>query len=221
MGEFDSLGAFLEHVSLVMDADRAADGDRVSLMTLHGAKGLEFDVVFLPGWEEGLFPHQRALDENGKEGLEEERPGLCRHHAREAAAHHQLRAEPAGARPWQSAMPSRFLDELSEEHAELVMKTPVMVTGGMARPMAGYGASRFEEDAHAVRLCERPRRDGSARRRIGRRRAARNRARGAPRGDRRRVGGEEHGERWRTGSSWGRGCSTRSSGMGRQRDRGE
>ena len=73
MEEFPDLGAFLEHISLVMDADGKDAGERVSIMTLHGAKGLEFDTVFLPGWEEGLFPHQRSLDESGRAGLEEER----------------------------------------------------------------------------------------------------------------------------------------------------
>ena len=73
MGEFPDLGAFLEHVSLVMDVESADGGERVSIMTLHAAKGLEFDLVFLPGWEEGLFPHQRSLDDNGRAGLEEER----------------------------------------------------------------------------------------------------------------------------------------------------
>ena len=71
--EFPDLNAFLEHVSLVMEASESSDGDRVSIMTLHGAKGLEFETVFLPGWEEGLFPHQRSLDEKGRNGLEEER----------------------------------------------------------------------------------------------------------------------------------------------------
>ena len=73
MEEFENLQGFLEHISLVMDRDGGADDDAVSLMTLHSAKGLEFDNVFLPGWEEGLFPHQRALDEQGRAGLEEER----------------------------------------------------------------------------------------------------------------------------------------------------
>ena len=73
MEEFENLQGFLEHISLVMDRDSGADADAVSLMTLHSAKGLEFDNVFLPGWEEGLFPHQRALDEQGRAGLEEER----------------------------------------------------------------------------------------------------------------------------------------------------
>src|SRR6266480_1668814 len=73
MAEFENLGGFLEHVSLVMDNAAEAGGDMVNLMTLHSAKGLEFDTVFLPGWEEGLFPNQRALDDQGRVGLEEER----------------------------------------------------------------------------------------------------------------------------------------------------
>ena len=68
LAEFESLGEFLEHVSLVMENDEQATDDKVNLMTLHGAKGLEFDTVFLPGWEEGLFPHQRALEERGEHG---------------------------------------------------------------------------------------------------------------------------------------------------------
>src|SRR6202000_3297410 len=73
MEAFENLGGFLEHVSLVMENAEASDRDQLSIMTLHGAKGLEFDIVFLPGWEEGLFPSQRSLDENGMKGLEEER----------------------------------------------------------------------------------------------------------------------------------------------------
>ncbi len=121
MGEFPSLAAFLEHVSLVMEAESGEGEDRVSIMTLHAAKGLEFDIVFLPGWEEGLFPHQRALDENGRAGLEEERRlayvGLTR--ARRAAkiyfaANRRVRGL------WQSSAPSRFIDELPADHVEVV-----------------------------------------------------------------------------------------------------
>ena len=148
MEQFDSLGAFLEHVSLVMDADQAADGDRVSLMTLHGAKGLEFDVVFLPGWEEGLFPHQRALDENGQEGLEEERRlayvGITRAKRRLTISFAQNRRVHGS---WQSAMPSRFLDELSEEHAEVVIESGGHGYGRYGMANGGYGASRFDEAA--------------------------------------------------------------------------
>src|ERR1700683_5087868 len=73
MEQFESLAAFLEHVSLVMELEQNDSEDRINLMTLHAAKGLEFDTVFLPGWEEGLFPSQRTMDENGVAGLEEER----------------------------------------------------------------------------------------------------------------------------------------------------
>ena len=73
LADFETLAGFLEHVSLVMENDSNSEGERVSMMTLHGAKGLEFDTVFLPGWEEGLFPSQRTLDEGGLKGLEEER----------------------------------------------------------------------------------------------------------------------------------------------------
>jgi DNA helicase-2/ATP-dependent DNA helicase PcrA len=146
MDQFDSLAAFLEHVSLVMDADQAADGDRVSLMTLHGAKGLEFGVVFLPGWEEGLFPHQRALDENGQEGLEEERRlayvGITRAKRRLIISFAQNRRVHGS---WQSALPSRFLDELAVEHAELKIESGGYGYGRFGAANGGYGASRFDE----------------------------------------------------------------------------
>ncbi|MCR4379419.1 MAG: UvrD-helicase domain-containing protein, partial [Rhodospirillales bacterium] len=119
LSEFDTLTSFLEHVSLVMDNEDLATTDKVTVMTLHGAKGLEFDTVFLPGWEEGLFPHQRALDETGVQGLEEERRlayvGLTR--ARRTA----LISFAANRRifgQWQSSLPSRFVEELPRDHIE-------------------------------------------------------------------------------------------------------
>ena len=117
--EFETLPGFLEHVSLVMESTENAQGDMVNLMTLHGAKGLEFDTVFLPGWEEGVFPHQRAMNEEGARGLEEERRlayvGLTR-------ARHNVVISFAANRhlygSWESCLPSHFLDEIPEEHIE-------------------------------------------------------------------------------------------------------
>jgi len=116
---FETLSGFLNHVSLVMDNDEAATGDRVSLMTLHAVKGLEFDTVFLPGWEEGLFPNQRALDEGGVKSLEEERRlayvGLTRARRRAIVSHTANRRIYAN---WQSSITSRFIEELSEANVE-------------------------------------------------------------------------------------------------------
>ncbi len=131
LGEFDSLAGFLEHIALVMENAEAADGDQVSLMTLHAAKGLEFDVVFLPGWEEGVFPNPRALDEKGAAGLEEERRlayvGLTRARKSVEISHAASRRLYGG---WQSAIPSRFVEELPPEHVEPVdesgLYTPVL-----------------------------------------------------------------------------------------------
>ena len=99
-----------------MENEENAEGDRVSLMTLHGAKGLEFDTVFLPGWEEGLFPNQRAMDESGIKGLEEERRlayvGLTRARRRAIVSHAANRRIYAN---WQSSIPSRFLEELPDD----------------------------------------------------------------------------------------------------------
>ena len=121
MHEFETLQGFLEHVSLVMDADTADGDERVSLMTLHAAKGLEFDVVFLPGWEEGLFPHQRSLDESGQAGLEEERRlayvGLTRARRVAKVSFAQNRRNRG---LWQAAAPSRFVDELPEANVEVM-----------------------------------------------------------------------------------------------------
>jgi DNA helicase-2/ATP-dependent DNA helicase PcrA len=120
MEDFENLAGFLDHVSLVMDSDAAGDDDKVNLMTLHSAKGLEFDTVFLPGWEEGLFPHQRPLDEHGRAGLEEERRlayvGITR--ARQAVRISFV-ANRRIHNLWQNSLPSRFIDELPEEHVEV------------------------------------------------------------------------------------------------------
>jgi DNA helicase-2/ATP-dependent DNA helicase PcrA len=120
LADFETLAGFLDHVSLVMENEENAEGDRVSLMTLHGAKGLEFDTVFLPGWEEGLFPHQRAMDESGNKGLEEERRlayvGLTRARRRAIVSHAANRRIYAN---WQSSIPSRFLDELPSDQIEV------------------------------------------------------------------------------------------------------
>jgi DNA helicase-2/ATP-dependent DNA helicase PcrA len=111
--EFDTLPAFLEHVALLTDNAEKSGGDMVSVMTLHAAKGLEFDTVFLPGWEEGLFPNQRALDDKGVAGLEEERRlayvGLTRARRR---AYVSFAANRRVFNQWQAAIPSRFLREL-------------------------------------------------------------------------------------------------------------
>src|SRR5450432_397452 len=122
MEGFETLTGFLEHVSLVMEIAQDESGDRINLMTLHAAKGLEFDTVFLPGWEEGLFPSRRTMDENGLAGLEEERRlayvGLTR-------ARQRVRLSFAANRrvhgSWQSALPSRFLNEIPEAHVEMVV----------------------------------------------------------------------------------------------------
>ncbi|QYX58298.1 UvrD-helicase domain-containing protein [Roseovarius sp. SCSIO 43702] len=131
---FENLQGFLEHVSLIMDNESDEAGEKVSIMTLHAAKGLEFPAVFLPGWEDGLFPSQRSMDENGLKGVEEERRlayvGITR-------AEELCTISFAGNRrvfgQWQSSLPSRFIDELPEEHVEVL--TPPGLYGG------GYGAA--------------------------------------------------------------------------------
>ncbi len=117
MADFDTLPAFLEHVSLVMEATENAQGDQVSLMTLHGAKGLEYDVVFLPGWEEEIFPSRHAIDENGIAGLEEERRlayvGITRAKRRASISFVANRFLYGS---YVNALPSRFLAELPDAH---------------------------------------------------------------------------------------------------------
>jgi len=141
MEEFDSMAGFLEHIALVMDTDSSADNDAVSIMTLHSSKGLEFDTVFLPGWEEGLFPSQRTLDENGRAGLEEERRlayvGLTRARKR---AHVRFASNRRMHGLWQSTIPSRFLDELPETHVDVIEAESSY--GGYGS--SSYGTSRFD-----------------------------------------------------------------------------
>jgi DNA helicase-2/ATP-dependent DNA helicase PcrA len=131
---FENLQGFLEHVSLIMDNESEEAGEKITLMTLHAAKGLEFPAVFLPGWEDGLFPSQRSMDESGTRGLEEERRlayvGITR-------AEEVCTISFAGNRrvygQWQSQMPSRFIDELPADHVEVL--TPPGLYGG------NYGAA--------------------------------------------------------------------------------
>jgi DNA helicase-2/ATP-dependent DNA helicase PcrA len=140
MEEFENLAGFLEHISLVMDTERSESEDAVNVMTLHAAKGLEFDTVFLPGWEDGLFPSQRTLDDQGRAGLEEERRlghvGLTRARKR-AKIFFATNRRNHGL--WTTNIPSRFLDELPAANVE------VTESKGSFGGAAGYGASRFDE----------------------------------------------------------------------------
>ncbi len=115
LAEFESLQGFLDHVALVMENEQSSSDAKLSMMTLHGAKGLEFDTVFLPGWEEGVFPNQRALDEGGNKSLEEERRlayvGITRARQRAIISHAANRRIYAN---WQTSVPSRFIAELPE-----------------------------------------------------------------------------------------------------------
>lgn len=120
MEEFESLPSFLEHVALVMENTENTIGPMITIMTLHGAKGLEFDCTFLPGWEEGLFPSQRSMDENGLKGLEEERRlayvGITRARKRSYISYAANRRMYGS---WINAIPSRFIDELPDDHIEV------------------------------------------------------------------------------------------------------
>ncbi|MCE2566057.1 ATP-dependent helicase [Komagataeibacter sp. FNDCF1] len=143
LADYENLGGFLEHVALVMDAEDRSGADSMSIMTLHGAKGLEFDTVFLPGWEEGVFPSQRTLDEGGLKGLEEERRlayvGITR--ARKLAIiSHAANRRIYGN--WQSAIPSRFVEELPAEHIESRGDTSNGRRGFAGRP-AVFGSTPF------------------------------------------------------------------------------
>jgi DNA helicase-2/ATP-dependent DNA helicase PcrA len=147
---FENLQGFLEHVSLIMDNEQEDGEPKVTLMTLHAAKGLEFPAVFLPGWEDGLFPSQRSMDESGLKGLEEERRlayvGITR-------AEEVCTISFAGNRrvygQWQSQMPSRFIDELPTEHVE-VLTPPGLYghQGGMAAQANPFSSMQRGSDLH-------------------------------------------------------------------------
>ena len=139
--QFENLQGFLEHVSLIMDNASEDSSEKVSIMTLHAAKGLEFPQVFLPGWEDGLFPSQRSMDESGIKGLEEERRlayvGITR---AEEICTISFAANRRVFGQWQSSLPSRFVDELPEEHVDVL--TPPGLYGG------GYGAAAPKSTLH-------------------------------------------------------------------------
>ena len=152
MEEYETLGDFLEHVSLVMDNDAADDGEKVTIMTMHAAKGLEFDHVFLPGWEEGVFPSQRALDEGGLASLEEERRlayvAITRARRRCTILHAANRRIYG---QWTSSIPSRFIEELPDEHFD----QETTLTGGASLWQANW-SENGDPFAHVAR--DRPQR---------------------------------------------------------------
>jgi DNA helicase-2/ATP-dependent DNA helicase PcrA len=152
MEEYESLQAFLEHVSLVMDNDEARQDDRVTIMTIHAAKGLEFDTVYLPGWEEGVFPSQRSLDEGGLAALEEERRlayvAITRARRRCTILHAANRRIYG---QWTSSIPSRFLAELPKAHIE----EEATMTGGESLWRAQW-SERADPFAHVARPTRGP-----------------------------------------------------------------
>ena len=167
MAEFENLAGFLEHVSLVMENTEAAGQEMVNVMTLHSAKGLEFDTVFLPGWEEELFPHQRAIDQSGAAGLEEERRlayvGITRARRRVTISHAASRRI---YNQWVSAIPSRFVGELPDDSIEVVTD-PGLYGGGLSEQRSAFGFDtnarttqggpgwrRFQERGPGVKFIE-------------------------------------------------------------------
>ena len=152
MEEYESLRAFLEHVSLVMDNDDSRTGEKVTIMTIHAAKGLEFNTLFLPGWEEGVFPSQRSLDEGGLASLEEERRlayvAITRAR-RSSTILHAANRRIYGQ--WTSSIPSRFLAELPKAHIE----EETTMTGGESLWRAQW-SERSDPFAHVARPTRGP-----------------------------------------------------------------
>ena len=154
--QFDTLQGFLEHVALIMDNETDEAAEKVSIMTLHAAKGLEFPAVFLPGWEDGLFPSQRSMDESGLKGLEEERRlayvGITR---AERLCTISFAANRRVYGQWQSQLPSRFIDELPAQHVE-VLTPPGLYGGGYGAAAPTYGASAVETRAAQANVYNSP-----------------------------------------------------------------
>ncbi len=162
LADYESLAGFLDHVSLVMENEESGETDRVSLMTMHGAKGLEFDTVFLPGWEEGLFPSQRSMDESGTKGLEEERRlayvGITRARQRAIISHAANRRIYAN---WQSNVPSRFIEELPEDEIEVAGSAASRRPMQQAAPIAFPMMARKPREVPAWEAPIRPKREAA------------------------------------------------------------
>ncbi len=157
LADFETLDGFLDHVALVMENEERAEGDRLSMMTLHAAKGLEFDTVFLPGWEEGLFPSQRTMDESGVKGLEEERRlayvGITRARQRAIISHAANRRIYAN---WQSSIPSRFLEELPDEVVEHSGDAQLRRDRMLAAPVFSSAFPLMARRQHTIEAWEQP-----------------------------------------------------------------
>ncbi|MDO9526771.1 MAG: 3'-5' exonuclease, partial [Gemmobacter sp.] len=154
--QFDTLQGFLEHVALIMDNETEEAAEKVTIMTLHAAKGLEFPAVFLPGWEDGLFPSQRSMDESGQKGVEEERRlayvGITR---AERLCMISFAANRRVYGQWQSQLPSRFIDELPEQHVD-VLTPPGLYGGGYGAAAPIYGESAVETRAAQANVYNSP-----------------------------------------------------------------
>jgi DNA helicase-2/ATP-dependent DNA helicase PcrA len=159
MADFETLQGFLDHVALVMENEENSEDAKLSMMTLHGAKGLEFDTVFLPGWEEGVFPNQRALDEGGLKSLEEERRlayvGITRAKKRAIISHAANRRIYAN---WQSSIPSRFIEELPKDAVAVSGSAAVGQAARLAAPVQFPVLARRVREADAWEAAARPER---------------------------------------------------------------